>query len=254
MRRHLRGGLAALVAAASLLSSSAHSGTAVPRRATTGWTLVVDDRFNSGGIPAHWTAYTDRYGSGAQNCPARSHAYVKDGTLRLLLRYEPSGTCGPGWYSAGLRLMERYDSVDQRISVRFRVRSLGGVLGHRIIPMRWPASGQGTNPGEEDYCEGPGLRGCTTFLHTADGRQVYHRYTFDPTQWHTMTFVRRNFVVRAWIDGTLVWSYRGNATTLPPTVKHPVLQQECQHTGCPTGTAGSELILIDWIKVQNPAP
>lgn len=250
MRRRLLVLMTAVLLAISAGPGASPSGSKAAT--TTGWRLVVDDRFDSGGLPRHWTAYSGRYGSGAKNCPTPKHVTVAKGSLRLLLRHETSGDCGPGWYSAGVRLVAQYDSVDQRIAVRFKVRSSGGVTGHRIIPMRWPGTTTVAEPGEEDYCEGSGLRGCTTFLHF-DGKQIYHRYAVDLTQWHTMVFVRRNFVVRAWIDHTPVWTYRGNPTTLPATPKHPVLQQECQHDGCPAGTTGSELIAIDWIKVYNPA-
>jgi hypothetical protein len=61
-------------------------------------------------------------------------------------------------------------------------------------------------------------------------------------------------VVTAFIDNmtTPVWTFTGNSTTLPDTLKHVVLQQEC-HSSCPAGTAGSEDIQIDWITVENPA-
>lgn len=215
------------------------------------WTLVVNDRFNGGGVPAHWTKYDGPYGSGAHNCAAPGHAFVRNGLLRMVMRYESSGECGAGWYSAGLRLVSRFDSVDQKISVRFRVASIGGVQAHRIIPMRWPASTNVADPGEEDYCEGSRLAGCTTFLHHGDTQQ-YHKYAADLTTWHRLTFVRRDFTVRAWVDGVLRWTYRGTPTTLPATPKHPVLQQECQHDGCPVGSSGGEVILIDWVRVWNP--
>jgi hypothetical protein len=219
---------------------------------TSPWELVVYDRFNSGGVPKHWSKYSGRYGSGAENCARRDHAFVKDGRLRMVLRYRSTGDCGPGWYSAGMKLSERFESVDQRISVRFRVKSVGGIRGHRIIPMRWPSSGDGDTGGEEDFCEESRLVGCTTFLHNSDG-QLYHRYSVDLTEWHTMMFARRNFTVRAFIDGTRRWVYHGTRSTLPATLKRAVLQQECQSGGCPSGTSGREVILIDWIKVWNPA-
>jgi len=239
--------------ASPLWASPAPSREAAATTTTTSpWRLVVDDRFNSRGVPGHWSKYDGPYGSGPNNCARPDHAYVQGGSLRMVLRYRGSGDCGAGWYSAGLRLVERYDSVDQKISVRFRVVSLGGVLGHRIIPMRWPASTSAPDPGEEDYCEGSPVSACRTFLHH-DGDQEYHTYRVNLTTWHTMTFVRRNFTVRAYIDGVQRWGYRGNPDTLPATPKHPVLQQECQHDGCPRGTTGSEVILIDWIRVWNPS-
>lgn len=242
----------ALAALLALVPASAPEAR-VAARTTSPWTLVVDDQFNAGGLPPHWSTYDGPYGSGPQNCARPDHSFVSDGRLRMVLRYRTSGDCGPGWYSAGLRLVKRFDSVDQRISVRFRVLQFGGVVGHRIIPMRWPASGDWVDPGEEDFCEGDHLTTCTTFLHH-DGVQEYHVYRVDLTTWHTMTFVRRNFTVGAYIDGQRRWFYRGNEDTLPSTPKHPVLQQECQKDGCPAGTAGREVIVIDWIRVWNPAP
>jgi hypothetical protein len=71
-------------------------------------------------------------------------------------------------------------------------------------------------------------------------------------KWHVMTFVRRDYTVRVWIDGKLKWVYRGSEATLPATMKRPVLQQECRQIGCPGGTTGNEIIYFDWIKVWNP--
>lgn len=215
------------------------------------WRLVVNDQFRSGGVPAHWSRYDGPYGSGPENCARPNHAFVKNGTMRMVLKYRTSGNCGRGWYSAGMMLSKRFASVDQKIAVRFRVASYQGVRSHRIIPMRWPSSGDWPDGGEEDYCEGAALGRCTTFLHSADERKS-RSYQVNLTEWHQMTFVRRNFSVRAYIDGKPKWVYRGNRSTLPPTLKRPVLQQECRNGGCPSGKLGRETIFIDWIKVYNP--
>jgi hypothetical protein len=50
-----------------------------------------------------------------------------------------------------------------------------------------------------------------------------------------------------------MWTYKGTSTTLPDTLKRVVLQQECQDSGCPDGTTGTEDIQIDWITVDKPA-
>lgn len=215
------------------------------------WHLVVDDRFEAGVVPRHWNRYHGPYGSGPHNCARPGNSFVSNGALHMVMRHRASGDCGPGWYSAGLKLAERFESVDQKISVRFRVKSVGGIRAHRIIPMRWPSAGRGADLGEEDYCEGGPPPGCTTFLHHALG-QTYHEFRVDLTRWHTMTFVRRDFAVGAFIDGVRRWTYRGTAATLPPTLKRPVLQQECSADGCPPGHVGREVILVDWIKVWNP--
>ena len=86
----------------------------------------------------------------------------------------------------------------------------------------------GQTGGEEDYCEGSPLSNGTNLLHNADG-QLYHRYWVDLMTWHMMTISRRNLTVRAFIDG------------------------KRQSDGSPAGTSGLEVILIDWIKVWNPA-
>lgn len=256
--------VAALVAAGCALALSVAPGAAPagpahaegrdPSRSTTGarWNLVVSDRFDSGGVPRHWHRYDGPYGSGPRNCARPDHAFVARGMLHLLMRHESSGRCGAGWYSAGMKLAARFESVDQKIAVRFRVRSVDGVRAHRIIPMRWPSSDRRLDSGEEDYCEGTPLLGCSTFLHHGT-EQVYHAYPVSLARWHTMTFVRRDFTVRAFIDGVRRWTYHGTATTLPPTLKRPVLQQECDQAGCPPGRTGREVVLIDWIKVWNPA-
>ena len=217
------------------------------------WRLVVNDQFRSGGVPAHWSRYDGRYSSGPEdNCARPDHAYVRNGTMRMVLKYRSSGHCGPGWYSAGMMLGKRFGSVDQKISVRFRIASSGGVRGHRIMPMRFPSSSPWPQGGEEDLCESSAVNGCTTFLHSASGRED-HSYRVNLTRWHTLTFVRRNFTIRSYIDGRLRWTYRGSRTTLPATVKRPVLQQECRASSCPSGTSGQETILVDWVRVWNPS-
>lgn len=218
------------------------------------WQVVVNDQFETGGLPSHWVAYDGPYGSGPKNCATPSHVSVSGGSLRMLMRYESSGRCGAGWYTAGL-YDKTANSIDQRITVRFRVVS-NGVVAHRIIPMRWPTGGTWPQDGEEDYCEGSVLTGCSTFLHYSTANlQVSHGYVFDMTQWNTLRFERRDHVVRAFINdmSSPVWTYVGTSTTLPDTVKHVVLQQECKATGCPTGQSGTEEIQIDWITIEVPA-
>lgn len=234
---------------AGVLATTLVPGSASPQPASS-WRLVVDDRFNSGGVPKHWSKYDGPYGSGPENCARPDHGFVRNGKMRMVLRHRAGGDCGRGWYSAGMMLAKRFKSVDQKITVRFRVVSKGGVTGHRIIPMRWPSSGDWPDGGEEDFCESSSLKGCSTFLHSADDRES-HRYRVNLTKWHTMTSVRRNFTVRAFIDGKRRWTYRGNSSTLPATLKRPVLQQECR-SSCPSGIRGREVILINRIRVWNP--
>lgn len=248
--------LSGLLAATVLSQPTTSAGSAVAaetatRKAAPAWRLVVDDRFESGGVPGHWTRYDGPYGSGPENCARPDHAFVKNGKMRMVLRYRSSGDCGSGWYSAGMMLSERYQSVDQKVSVRFRVVQRGGVQAHRIIPMRWPSNGEWPAGGEEDYCESSSISGCSTFLHSASGREDTD-YRVNLGRWHTMTFVRRNFTVRSIIDGETRWTFRGDRSSLPATLKRPVLQQECR-SSCPSGRTGREVILIDRVRVWNPA-
>jgi hypothetical protein len=240
---------------ATTTTSGGRSTTTTPGAAE-GWVNVVNDQYGSGGVPAHWSRYDGPYGSAPHNCATPSHASVSGGSMHLLMRYEASGRCGAGWYTAGMMLDKAFASVDQRVTVRFRVVS-GGVSGHHIIPMRFPPGAPWPQGGEEDYCEGSESSGCHTFLHFGDKAttQVSHRHGFDLRQWHTVRFERRDHVVKAYIDdlSTPVWTHRASSRTLPDTKKQVVLQQECRSSGCPAGTTGTEDIQIDWITVDNPA-
>jgi hypothetical protein len=239
-------------------AASTTSRSSTTLRSAERWVNVVDDQFNSGGVPAHWDLYDGPYGSAPHNCATSSHVSVSGGSMHLLMRHETSGRCGAGWYTAGMMLDEAFGSIDQRVTVRFRVVS-GGVSGHHIIPMRFPPTARWPQGGEEDYCEGDGSgsSGCFTFLHYGDtpSTQVWHRHAFDLSRWHTVRFERRNHVVKAYVDDltTPVWTYNGSSRTLPDTKKRVVLQQECRASGCPPGTAGTEDIQIDWITIDNPA-
>jgi hypothetical protein len=218
------------------------------------WRTVVNDRFSKRGPPpAHWSPYDGPYGSGAHNCARPSHNFVSGGYLHLLMKYRLSGKCGAGWYTGGMKLRAVYASVDQRITLRWRIAARG-VHGHRVIPMRWP-EGNWPEAGEEDFCESTSLSHCFTFLHYApENRQKYHRYRVDLTRWHVWRFSRRDHVLRVF-RGRLrkpIWVYRGSSLTLPDTLKRVVLQQECSLTGCPTRTSGREDIRIDWIRIEVP--
>lgn len=213
--------------------------------------MVIDDQFGAD-LPSHWGVYNGPYDSGAHNCAIPSHDTVRDGHLDMLFGYEPSGICGPGWYSGGLAL-SGYSSVDARVSVRFRVVRSEGIVAHRIIPMRWPDD-EATWPqaGEEDYCESATLIDCSTVLHHGTSNlQESHDIAIDLTQWHTIAVERRGYTVSLSVDGTLAWTYVGSEATLPSTLKHVVLQQECQ-LSCPIGTTGSEHILVDFVTVEVP--
>jgi hypothetical protein len=170
------------------------------------------------------------------------------------MKHESSGACGSGWYTAGMQIAKAYGSVDQRVTVRFRIVR-NGAAAHHIIPMRWPDTAAWPQGGEEDFCEGSTISGCSTYLHySSSNKQVAHDYSIDLSGWHTVRFTRLNNDVKAYIDdlSSPVWSYNGSSTTLPNTVKRTVLQQECQ-SSCPSGTSGTEDIQIDWITIENPS-
>jgi hypothetical protein len=237
----------------STTTSSSTTTTTTTTLPLGGWVNVINDRFDSGGVPAHWSLYEGSYD---ENCAAPAHVSVSGGSMHMLMRYEHSGTCGAGWYTGGMMLSKTYATIDQRVTVRFRVVD-GGVTGHHIIPMRFPSAASWPQGGEEDYCEGSERTGCSTFLHYGDTAttQIWQHYSFDLTQWHTVRFERLDHVVKAYIDDltTPLWTYKGTSTTLPDTLKRVVLQQECRDSGCPDGTTGTEEIQIDWITVDNPA-
>lgn len=232
------------------------SAQALPSLASvTSWKTVVMDNFNTGGVPSYWKAYNGPYGSGTKSCAVPSHNTVSGGYLHLKMYYEPSvtaGKCGAAWYSGGLTLSTAFSSMSQRITVRFRVVQYGGIVAHRIIPMRWPDAGNGY--GEEDYCESTSTTFCSTFLHWRNWTgQDRKKYFLDLTQWHVFQVERNGYAVHVKIDGLATFDFTGNSTSLPPTLKHVVLQQECNKLGCPVTKAGGEDIQIDWIRVENPA-
>jgi hypothetical protein len=221
----------------------------------TGWVTVLNQQFDGPSDLDAWILYDGPYGSGPHNCATPSHASVSDGLLRMLMRYEPSGLCGPGWYTAGMMVDEAFGGVDQRVTLRFRIVN-GGVMSHHNLPLRWPTTVEWPVGGEENYCEGGSHIACWLFLHYgASNSQVDHSFPVDLLSWHTMRFERRGLVVRAFLDDltTPIWTYAGTAVTLPETFKRVVLQQECSVT-CPVDTIGFEEIQVDWITIENPAP
>lgn len=253
--KRIIGVLAAVLMAVPVASTPRQApayATEVAVKRVSPWKLVVNDQFTSGGVPSHWIRYDGPYGSDPHNCATPKNGIVSQGMMRMLFRWQPSGQCGAGWYSSGMVLDKRYQSVDQKIQIRFRSRSVDGIRAHWIIPMRWPSDGAFPSGGEEDYCEGGGGWGCSTFIHGYNRKGPYKDYNVNINQWHTWTFVRRNFTLNVFLDGRQVWYYRGNRFTLPPTLKRPVLQQECRAYGCPTGRTGSQTLIIDFIKVWNP--
>jgi hypothetical protein len=243
--------LAALIALLALGSAGASAST------RTRWRTIVNDQFNKRGLPRHWLRYSHPYGSAPNNCTDPAHDYVSGGYLHIVEKYEaskPAGVdCpyGAGWYTGGVSLPEvaPYSVNNQRITVRFRIVSVGGVVPHYIVPMRY------ADNGEEDFFESDLLTQAHTYLHYSGGRiRSDPGYSINVTRWHTLRFTHFNHIVRAYIDKMRrpVWSYRGNATTTPDATRHIVLQQECSHdSGCPKGTSGYSEIQIDWIMVAD---
>ena len=230
---------------------------------------VLDDQFDSGGVPSHWQLYHSPYGSLPKNCTSPTHDFVSGGYLHLVESYEsstPAGvSCpyGAGWYTGGMKLdpVAPYTGNDQRVTVRYRIVSTGGVVSHHIIPMRWPTGITYQffkNNGEEDVLETDTLNSGRTFLHyvtSATGHQLYSPLVpIDMTQWHTVKWVQRDHAVHLYVDDMIhpVWQFFGTSTTIPDLLRTIVLQQECNHiTGCPTGTVGREDIQIDWLTVDT---
>jgi len=234
---------------ATLLSSPAPA-------ATYSWRNVINDQFPAGtAVPAHWNLYDGPYGSGEKNCATPSQVFVnRDGYLVLRESYRPTGKCGAGWYTGGMKINSVYRGVDQRITLRFR--RTGAVHSHRNIPMLWDDDNAYISQQvETNFCEGESPLGCTTFLHYGLGtQQVSHKHVVDQNTWHTYQFVIRDHRVRAFVDGALVWDFQGTVLTVPDAWRRLVLQQECAFSGtrtCPTGTTGQEQIQIDWIKLDH---
>ena len=224
--------------------------------ATYSWRNVVNDQFPAGSaVPRHWNRYDGPYGSGERNCAAPGQVFVNSaGYLVLRESYRPTGKCGAGWYTGGMKIASAFQGVNQRITLRYR--RVGAVHSHRNIPMLWDSDDRYSSyQVETDFCEGESATGCTTFLHYGpDSRQVYHPYTVDQGAWHTYRFIIRDHRVRTYIDGRLVWDYQGTSVTVPDAWRRLVLQQECAYSGsntCPRGTTGQEQIQIDWIRLDH---
>lgn len=240
--RILAAGVAAVLALAATPTAAA---------ATT-WHTVAYDSFNSGGVPSHWHVYNSRYRSPRNdNCAAPSQVSVSGGSLHLRLSWRSTGKCGADWYSGGMGLDNSLSAHNQRITVRFRIVSAGGIHGHRIIPMLSPNDGSGS--GEEDFCEQELIvTNCMTFLHWANhSGRTDHRNWYNLSSWHTVVVTRVGFHMTTTFDGHRELDEWGNSTTLPTNLKHVVLQQECGWDHCPAGRTGYEDIQIDYVKVEN---
>jgi hypothetical protein len=258
MRRTLRKIVPAAVPIATLLlaPSAAHAVT---------WHLVLADQFNGSAVDtSKWTILDGSLGSAPYTCSAPRQASESGGALHLRFSYlatkPASCTNSPShWTSATVYLSgSKFPaglSNNARITLRARVTDVGGVAAHRILPMRWPRAGV-VYAGEQDFCEGSELVGsCDTYLHygSTDSTQISKSTSsIDRSVWHTYRAEQSGTTVRFFVDNltTPVWTYYGNTTTVPQTIKQVVLQQECE-SSCPVGTSGSETIDIDWITVET---
>ncbi len=78
--------------------------TATPSASPGGWTTIVNDQFDTGGVPTHWSLYDGPYGSAPKNCAVPSHDFVAGGYLNLRMSYDTSGKCGAAWYTGGMQI------------------------------------------------------------------------------------------------------------------------------------------------------
>ncbi|WP_439936770.1 hypothetical protein ACS3YM_12580 [Nocardia sp. N13] len=226
-----------------------------------GFTRVFTDQFDGTALdPAKWLSYTGTFTS-SEGCNEPDNLTVGGGVLTQVFAYQGSGVCGAGWYHGSMVVDRAYGGNNQSVTVRFRVLNDDPATteAYRIIPMRWPSPiDDGPVPpwylGEADYCEGSSLDGCSTFLHYRDvDTQVVRRHTFDLTRWHTLRATQRpGNDVEIYLDDMAVpvWSYDGNATTVPDVFRRTVLQQECAGT-CPTTRTGSERIEVDFVTIDD---
>ena len=232
---------------------------------------MVNDRFDDGVIPSHWSLYNNfysghPYGSATPNCVSPEQVSVSGGYLRLTMEWK-TGVCRTwnpvaftGWWTAGMALdpAQVPSSNDGRITIRWRVVS-NGIVSHRIIPMRWPDGGA-AGAGEQDFCESHNNAGCYSFVHYGSS-QIYRTYEVDLAQWHTWRFEQLDHEIRAYVDqlSNPVWTCAAstspacNSTTVLDTLRHVVLQQECAaaNRACPPQSSATEQIQIDWIEVEN---
>jgi hypothetical protein len=239
-----------------------------------GWTRVIESRFDQDGVLPHPWASAEGGGftfrtSGSHCRPG--NAAVSGGLLRLLMKWDDAGHLGPGWYCGYVAVKRAsrvapFASRDQCVTLRYRIQ-VNGVRGHSNVPMRWPAgfTGHPNKFGEEDCWEGSSMSGATTFLHYTNpdgtaGRVSKTHTGVDMSQFHVYRFERRNYTFKVFVDNMDVplWTFAGNATSLPDAPKIPLLQQESKSfyeagsAGQPK-SSGTEVIEVDWITVDNPA-
>lgn len=253
----------------TLTVTNADGSSTTGQYVTAQWHTIVNDKFETSGLPSHWTPYDGPFGSGALNCASPSQVQVPgDGSMHLVMQYAPAAVCNSVtgvWLTGGVQINSasgfRSDAGgNQAIEIRYRIvrnDTGGNVRSHYILPMHWPTTGTGFG-GEADYCEGGvSLTDCSTFLHYGDGsltNSKAHTGLLDLSNWTTIRAERLNHTVKVYINGNLVYNFIGDSTTLPDKVLAGVLQQECPNAGCPSSSfaAFTEDIQIDYIKIENP--
>ncbi len=52
---------------------------------------MLNDQFNSGGLPSHWLRYDGPYSSDPHTCATPKHAFVSKGLMRMVFRYRWAG-------------------------------------------------------------------------------------------------------------------------------------------------------------------
>ncbi len=283
----------------TLIFNTVSNGGTTPAAVAPGWGRVLEDTFDGTTWPSHWSRYNSVYRAHPvslqiPNCANPRQAWLANGYMTMRMEWKDeicgSSSTSPrvvGWHSAGMSL-KGYSNNDQSVTLRWRVVQYPGVdangntakvISHRIIPMRWPDAGlhEDANAryyGEEDFCEGRTNTSCRSFIHyggkACPDCQIYKQLpTIDVTQWHTMRFEQRNYQIRGYFDNlsTPVWTCDSttspacNSTNVMTTLRHAVLQQECNsHNGaapnatalCPPKSTAKEDIQIDWLTVDNP--
>ena len=244
------------------------------------WVTVRDDTFNTAGLPAGWHL---RDGRGKPGYYLPSHVTVPgDGYMHILFSYDPSVS---GWAMGAATLPSTDIGGGQnfQITTRFRVIPCSGSCGsgntrvatHRNMPLLYPDTPTGCSipdNGEMDVNEEDGqpptAARLQSYFHycSSTGTNVsvanYDYSTVDLTQFHVFRYVKVGLTYQVFIDNmtTPVWTYVGNATTMPTVARHLGFQMNCLdnhyngsfHKSCPSGTSGQEEWLIDYVQVDVP--
>lgn len=221
-----------------------------------GFSRVLTDQFSGTAVDsAVWSVYTGHLSS-SSGCNEPDNLVVANGVLTQHFGYQTSGVCGAGWYHGSMMVKTAFGGNNQSVTMKFRIvaNDPANTRSHHILPMRWPNQ----DPwyvGESDYCEGSSYSSCNAYLHhsSSSSQVASPDLVFNMQAWHTIRATQRpGNDVDIFIDDmvTPVWTYDGTTTTVPDVVKRTVLQQECR-SSCPSNTAGTEDIEVDWLTIDN---